>query len=120
MVTRDSDSNSAYYLFVARLHLVGVILIPSALVRFSLGIVSHLSVESSRNQRARTAGHFRAFAKRDAGWTRFIARIGELHLVLFPNGERARLFAPLVGRPSPGADLLDLALAKLQFDLTLS
>jgi len=26
----------------------------------------------------------------------------------------------LVGRPSPGLDLLDLALAKFQFDLTLS
>ena len=46
--------------------------------------------------------------------------MGELHLVLFPNGERARLFAPLVGRPSPGLDLLDLALAKFQFDLTFS
>ena len=95
-------------------------MIPGELVRSSLGIVSHLSVESSRNQRVRTAGHFRAFSKRDAGWTRFTARIGELHLVLFPNGERARLFAPLVGRSSPGLDLLDLALAKFQFDLTLS
>ena len=95
-------------------------MIPGELVRSSLGIVSHLSVESSRNQRARTAGHFRAFSKRDAGWTRFTARIGELHLVLFPNGERARLFAPLVGRPSLALELLDLALAKFQFDLTLS
>ena len=95
-------------------------MIPGELVRSSLGIVSHLSVESSRNQRARTAGHFRAFSKRDAGWTRFTARIAELHLVLFPNRERACLFALLVGRSSPGLDLLDLALAKFQFDLTLS
>src|SRR5438874_846010 len=51
---------------------------------------------------------------------RFKARREELHLVLFPNGERACLFAPLVGRPSPGLGLLDLALAKFQFDLTLS
>ncbi len=71
-------------------------MIPSALVRSSLGIVSHLSVEPSHT------------------------RIGELHLVLFPNRERACLFALLVGRPSPGLDLLDLALAKFQFDLTLS
>jgi len=95
-------------------------LIPGALVRSSLGIVSHLSVEPPRNKRAGTAGHFRAVSYRDAGWTQFTARIGELHLVLFPNGERACLFAPLVGRPSPGLDLLDLALAKFQFDLTLS
>jgi hypothetical protein len=40
--------------------------------------------------------------------------------VLFSNGERACLFGPLVGRSSPGLDLLDLALAKFQFDLTLS
>ena len=46
--------------------------------------------------------------------------MGELHLVLFPDGERACLFAPLVGRPSPGLDLLDVALAKFQFGLTLS
>ena len=95
-------------------------MIPGELVRSSLGIVSHLSVEPPRNKRARPAGHFRAVSQRDAGWTRFTARIGELHLVLFPNSERARLFAPFVGRPSPGLDLLDLALAKFQFDLTLS
>ena len=95
-------------------------MIPSALVRSSLGIVSHLSVEPSCNKRAGTAGHFRAFSKRDARWTRFTPRIGELHLVLFSNGQRACLFAPLVGRPSPGLGLLDLALAKFQFDLTLS
>jgi hypothetical protein len=46
--------------------------------------------------------------------------MGELHLVLFPNGERASLFRSLGGRTSPGLDLLDLALAKLQFDLTFS
>ena len=46
--------------------------------------------------------------------------MGELHLVFFPNGERTCLFALLVGRPSPGLDLLDVALAKFQFDLTLS
>ena len=46
--------------------------------------------------------------------------MGELHLVLFPNGERACLFRPLGGRTSLGLDLLDLALAKFQFDLTLS
>ena len=46
--------------------------------------------------------------------------MGELHLVLFPNGERARLFGSLGGRPSLGLELLDLALAKLQFDLTVS
>lgn len=46
--------------------------------------------------------------------------MGELHLVLFPNGERACLFGLVVGRPSPGLDLLDLALAKFQFDLILS
>jgi hypothetical protein len=43
-----------------------------------------------------------------------------MHLVLFPNGKRACLFAPLDGRPSAGLDLLDVALAKFQFDLTLS
>jgi len=46
--------------------------------------------------------------------------MGELHLVLFANGERADLFGSLGGRPSLGLDLLDLALAKFQFDLTLS
>jgi hypothetical protein len=46
--------------------------------------------------------------------------MGELHLVLFPDGERADLFGSLGGRPSFGLDLLDLALAKFQFDLTLS
>ena len=46
--------------------------------------------------------------------------MGELHLVLFPNGERARLFCSVGGRPSFGLDLLDLALAKFQFDLTFS
>jgi hypothetical protein len=46
--------------------------------------------------------------------------MGELHLVLFTNGERADLFGSLGGRPSPGLDLLDLALAKLQFDFTFS
>jgi len=40
--------------------------------------------------------------------------------VLFPDGERTDLFGSLGGRPSPGLDLLDLALAKFQFDLTLS
>ena len=45
--------------------------------------------------------------------------MGELHLVLFPNGERARLFRSLGGGTSPGLDLLDLALVKLQFDVTL-
>ena len=62
LVTRDSDSNSAYYLFVARLHLGRGELISSALVRSGLGIVSHVSVESSRNKGARTAGYFRAFS----------------------------------------------------------
>jgi len=46
--------------------------------------------------------------------------MGELHLVLFPDGECTDLFGSLGGRPSPGLDLLDLALAKFQFDLTLS
>jgi hypothetical protein len=46
--------------------------------------------------------------------------MGELHLVLFPNGERARLLRSVGGRPSPRLELLDLALAKLQFDLTFS
>jgi hypothetical protein len=46
--------------------------------------------------------------------------MGELHLVLFPNGERAGLFGSLGGRPSLGLDLLDLALAKFQFHLTFS
>ena len=36
------------------------------------------------------------------------------------TGERTDLFGSLGGRPSPGLDLLDLALAKFQFDLTLS
>jgi len=44
----------------------------------------------------------------------------ELHLVLFANGKRGCLFCSLGGRPSPGLDLLDLALAKFQFDLTFS
>ena len=46
--------------------------------------------------------------------------MGELHLVLFTDGERANLFGSLGGRPSLGLDLLDLALAKFQLDLTLS
>jgi hypothetical protein len=46
--------------------------------------------------------------------------MGELHLVLFPNGERACLFGSLGGGTSPGLDVLDLALAKFQFDLTFS
>ena len=46
--------------------------------------------------------------------------MGELHLVLFPDGERGCLFDSLGGRTSPGLDLLDLALAKFQFDLTFS
>jgi hypothetical protein len=46
--------------------------------------------------------------------------MGELHLVLFPNGERACLSRSLGRRPSLGLDLLDLALAKFQFDLTFS
>jgi hypothetical protein len=46
--------------------------------------------------------------------------MGELHLVLFPNGERGGLSRSLGGRPSPGLDLLDFALAKFQFDLTFS
>jgi hypothetical protein len=46
--------------------------------------------------------------------------MGELHLVLFPDGERACLFRSLGGRTSLGLELLDLALAKLQFDLTFS
>ncbi len=46
--------------------------------------------------------------------------MGELHLVLFPDGERACLLRPLGGRPSPGLDLLDLTLAKFQLDLALS
>ena len=46
--------------------------------------------------------------------------MGELHLVLFPHGERAYLFGSLGGWTSPGLDLLDLTLAKLQFDLTFS
>ena len=46
--------------------------------------------------------------------------MGELHLVLFPNGERACLFRSLGGRPSLGLELLDPALAEFQFDLTFS
>jgi hypothetical protein len=46
--------------------------------------------------------------------------MGELHLVLFANGERADLFGSLGGRPSLGLDLLDLALAEFQFHLTFS
>ena len=46
--------------------------------------------------------------------------MGELHLVLFPDGERACLLRPLGGRPSLGLDLLDLTLVKFQLDLTLS
>ncbi len=46
--------------------------------------------------------------------------MGELHLVLFTDGERARLFRSLGGRPSLGLDLLDLTLVKFQLDLTLS
>jgi len=46
--------------------------------------------------------------------------MGELHLVLFTNGERADLFGSLGGRPSLALELLDLALAKFQFDLTFS
>ncbi len=46
--------------------------------------------------------------------------MGELHLVLFPNGERGGLSRSLGGRPSPGLDLLDLTLAKFQLDLALS
>jgi hypothetical protein len=46
--------------------------------------------------------------------------MGELHLVLFPDGERACLLRPLGGRPSFGLDLLDLALAEFQFHLTFS
>jgi len=46
--------------------------------------------------------------------------MGELHLVLFANGECADLFGSLGGRPWLGLDLLDLALAKFQLDLTLS
>ena len=40
----------------------GSLLIPGALVRSGLGVVSHLSVEPSGNKRAGTAGHFRAFS----------------------------------------------------------
>jgi hypothetical protein len=46
--------------------------------------------------------------------------MGELHLVLFTDGERACLLRPLGGRPSLGLELLDPALAKFQFDLALS
>ena len=46
--------------------------------------------------------------------------MGELHLVLFTDGERANLFGSMGGRPALGLDLLDLALAKFQFDLTFS
>lgn len=46
--------------------------------------------------------------------------MGELHLVLFPNGERADLFGSLGRRPSLGLELLDLALAKFQLDLAFS
>jgi hypothetical protein len=46
--------------------------------------------------------------------------MGELHLVLFTDGERADLFGSLGGRPALGLDLSDLALAELQFDLTFS
>ena len=46
--------------------------------------------------------------------------MGKLHLVLFPDGERACLFRSLGGRSSPGLELLDLTLVELQFDLTLS
>ena len=46
--------------------------------------------------------------------------MGELHLVLFTDGERANLFGSLGGRPSLGLDLLDLTLAKFQFRLTFS
>ncbi len=44
--------------------------------------------------------------------------MGELHVVFFPNGQRADLFGSLGGRSSFGLDLLDLALAEFQFDLT--
>jgi hypothetical protein len=46
--------------------------------------------------------------------------MGELHLVLFTDGERACLLRSLGGRPSLGLDLLDFALAKFQFDLAFS
>jgi hypothetical protein len=46
--------------------------------------------------------------------------MGELHLVLFTDGERACLLRPLGGRPSLALELLDSALAKFQFDLALS
>jgi len=46
--------------------------------------------------------------------------MGELHLVLFPDGERACLLGPLGGWPSLGLELLDLALAEFQFHLTFS
>jgi hypothetical protein len=46
--------------------------------------------------------------------------MGELYLVLFPDGERACLLGPLGGRPSLGLELLDLTLAKFQLDLALS
>ena len=46
--------------------------------------------------------------------------MGELHLVLFPDGERACLLGSLGGRPSLGLELLDLTLVKFQLDLTLS
>jgi hypothetical protein len=46
--------------------------------------------------------------------------MGELHLVLFTDGERANLFGSLGGRPSLGLDLLDLTLVKFQLDLNLS
>ena len=46
--------------------------------------------------------------------------MGELHLVLFPDSERGDLSGSLGGRPSPGLELLDLALVEFQFDLTFS
>ena len=46
--------------------------------------------------------------------------MGQLHLVLFTDGERADLFDSLGGRSALRLDLLDLALAKFQFDLTFS
>jgi hypothetical protein len=46
--------------------------------------------------------------------------MGELHLVLFTDDERAHLFGSLGGRPALGLDLLDFALVKFQFDLTFS
>jgi hypothetical protein len=46
--------------------------------------------------------------------------MGKLYLVLFLNSERACLFRFLGGRPSLALELLDLALAKFQFDLTFN